>query len=137
MLARRTPQDQWRHREEEGLVGVVLTIAKRRSGRGRRGEEVDCRGRRRRCCRLEEEEAKADDCQRKPERGRGVWQWIWARRRKPMMPSNFSLCDAIDDARFHYQVAPVANVILRISVIAATLPVASPPPSPHQCRSPS
>ncbi|RWV99665.1 hypothetical protein GW17_00037417 [Ensete ventricosum] len=36
-----------------------------------RGREADCHGRRHRCCRLEKEVAKADDCQRKPERGRG------------------------------------------------------------------
>ncbi|RZR89892.1 hypothetical protein BHM03_00017698 [Ensete ventricosum] len=51
-------------------------------GRLRKGREINCRGRRHQCCHLDEKEAKADDHQRKPERRRGVWQWVRRRRRK-------------------------------------------------------
>ncbi|RWV80258.1 hypothetical protein GW17_00058502 [Ensete ventricosum] len=45
--------------------------SQRREMMGGRGGEVDCLERRRQCCHLEEKEAKANDCKRKPERGRG------------------------------------------------------------------
>ncbi|RZR88570.1 hypothetical protein BHM03_00016183 [Ensete ventricosum] len=68
----------WRSRTwRSGSGGLTYRTRARKEG------EADCRGRNHRCCRLEEEEVKANNYQRKPERGRGVWQWVRVRRIKP------------------------------------------------------
>ncbi|RRT77728.1 hypothetical protein B296_00008256 [Ensete ventricosum] len=75
----------WRSRTwRSGSGGLMYRT--RAHNKGKEGE-ADCRGRNHRCCRLEEEEVKSNNYQRKPERGRGVWQWVRVRRRKPKMIS--------------------------------------------------